>query len=161
MTRSEPLVAHRLRHLALAVAAFVTLVTPVELVFAEHYDEPAQFIPFVMVALTLLAILLVYRTPSATLLRLFRGLMGLLFVVSVVGVFFHLRGNLEVIREIHPETSGWPLVWKVLSGAAPALAPRLLAQVGLLGLIYTYRHPALTAQDGVGSSRVSVIARKS
>lgn len=130
----------------MAVAAFATLVTPVELVLSKHYGDPAQFIPFVMVALTLLAIILVYHTPSAKLLRLFRGLMGLLFVVSVVGVFFHLRGNLEVIREIHPETSGGLLVWKVLSGAAPALAPGLLAQVGLLGLIYTYRHPVFTAQ---------------
>ena len=26
---------------------------------------------------------------------------------------------------------------------APALAPSALAQLGLLGLLYTYRHPAL------------------
>ena len=36
------------------------------------------------------------------------------------------------------------LVWKALRGATPALAPGALAQLGLLGLLYTYRHPALT-----------------
>jgi hypothetical protein len=36
-----------------------------------------------------------------------------------------------------------PLLWKVMSGAAPALAPGAMVQLGLLGLIYTFRHPAL------------------
>ena len=143
---TEPRLAHQLRHLALAVAALAALVTPLELVFAEHYKDAVQLIPFAMILLTLLATAFVYRAPGAKMVRLFRWLMLALFVTSLVGVFFHLRGNLEVVREIHPEAAGWSLVWGALTGAAPALAPGLLAQVGLLGLIYTYNHPALAVE---------------
>jgi hypothetical protein len=42
---------------------------------------------------------------------------------------------------------GMDLFSKVMTGAAPALAPGAMVQLGLLGLIYTFRHPALEQQS--------------
>ena len=140
---SEHPTAHRLRLLALALAALASFVTLLELVFSEHYTEILMLVPFALTALTLFAIILVAFWPSTRLLRLFQGAMAPLFVGSALGVFFHLRGNLEIAQEVSPDLGGLGVAWKVLTGAAPALAPGLLAFVGLLGLIYTYRHPGL------------------
>jgi hypothetical protein len=38
---------------------------------------------------------------------------------------------------------GMDLLSKAMTGAAPALAPGAMIQLGLLGLVYTFRHPAL------------------
>ena len=138
----EPLIAIRLRQLLWGIALLATLFTPLELIFSKHYQEPSMLIPFAMVGLALVGLLAVWRWPSRQILWLFQGVMGLLFVVSALGVWFHLQGNLEVVREVTPNLAGWPMLWKVLSGAAPALAPGLLAFVGMLGLAFTFQHPA-------------------
>jgi hypothetical protein len=47
-----------------------------------------------------------------------------------------------------PTQSSWTLFTKVMTAhAPPALAPGVMAQLGLLGLIYTYQHPALVGRD--------------
>jgi hypothetical protein len=69
--------------------------------------------------------------------------MLLFLIVGILGVFLHLRGNVEFALERDPSLSGLKLVWKALRGATPALAPGALTQLGLLGLVFTYRHPAL------------------
>lgn len=144
-TYPEHPTAFWLRHFALALAALASLMTPLELILVKHYTQSAMLIPFALVALALLAILAVVLKPTPLVIRLFRGVMGLLFVASAIGVFFHLRGNLSVARDIDPTLSGLSLIWGALTGAAPALAPGLLAQVGLLGLAYTFHHPNLAA----------------
>jgi hypothetical protein len=64
-------------------------------------------------------------------------------VVGALGVYLHVSGNVEFALERDPSLTGTGLLWKALRGATPALAPGALAQIGLLGLLYTYRHPAL------------------
>jgi hypothetical protein len=72
--------------------------------------------------------------------------MLLFLVAAVLGVTFHYQGNLEFQLEINPERSSWELLKKVMQAKAPpALAPGIMAQLGFLGLIYTYRHPALSS----------------
>ena len=61
---------------------------------------------------------------------------------GLLGVYLHFAGNVEFAIERTPELRGFALVWKALRGATPALAPGALAQLGLLGLIYTYTHPS-------------------
>jgi hypothetical protein len=59
-------------------------------------------------------------------------------------MLLHYGGNSEFQREVDPAIGGWSLVVKVMTAKAPpALAPAGLIQLGLLGLLYTYRHPAL------------------
>jgi hypothetical protein len=69
--------------------------------------------------------------------------MGLCLLAGVAGVILHGKGNLEWALERDASLHGWALVWKILRGATPLLAPGAMAQLGLLGLLYTYHHPAL------------------
>jgi predicted RND superfamily exporter protein len=136
-------ITHRLRQGLLALAALATLVTPLELIFIEHYSEPLMLIPLVLTGLSLLAIIAIVLWPNPQVFKLFRVVMLLLILGSAVGVFFHLRGNTEVVQEVDSELQGLSRLWAIITGGAPALAPGLLAQVGLLGLLYTYKHPKL------------------
>lgn len=61
-------------------------------------------------------------------------------VTGVAGLYFHYAGNVEFTLERDSTLSGAGLVWKALRGATPVLAPGALAQLGLLGLAYTYTH---------------------
>jgi hypothetical protein len=75
--------------------------------------------------------------------------MMIVFVVAgALGLVLHFKGNMEWALERQPELSGMTLVWKSLTGATPALAPGALAQLGLLGLVWSYRHPALRHDSG-------------
>ncbi len=40
--------------------------------------------------------------------------------------------------------SGFELAWEALKGATPSLAPGTMMLLGMLGLIYTFRHPTVT-----------------
>ena len=62
-----------------------------------------------------------------------------------LGIVLHYRGNLEFQLEIDATQSSWDLFRKVIHAKAPpALAPGAMTQLGLLGLVYTFRHPALS-----------------
>ncbi len=73
--------------------------------------------------------------------------MVLCVVAAALGTYLHYRGNAEFEREMDDAADGLVLLWRSLRGATPALAPGALAQLGLLGLIGTYRHPALRRRD--------------
>lgn len=132
-----------LRLLLLALSTFICLMTPVELLLLNHLEKPWQWIPFAALGVLVLANVAVWRRPSAPLLRVYQGLMAVMLGVGVLGVFFHLRQNYSLSLELAPEAVGWGRVMETLKGASPALAPGLFAQLGLLGLVFTYRHPAL------------------
>jgi hypothetical protein len=73
--------------------------------------------------------------------------MLLVMLAGGVGILLHYQGNAEFQLDVNPDLAGWALFAKVLhSKAPPALAPGVMAQLGLLGLIYTFRHPALRRQ---------------
>lgn len=63
--------------------------------------------------------------------------------VGLVGIGFHFLDNWAFEREISPDATSAALVLPVLRGATPLLAPGSLLQLGLVGLVFTYRHPAL------------------
>ena len=130
----------QLRRTMLLLAGAVFLATPLELVFAKHYDEPAQFIPFVLALLGLVVILRVLRRPDARTIQALRWVMGLEIAGSLVGMALHLSGNWEFIHEVQANASTSQMIWKTLTGAAPLLAPGILALAGMLGLTATYRY---------------------
>lgn len=70
-----------------------------------------------------------------------------LVVAGLAGLYFHYVGNVEFAVERDSSLSGAALVWKALTGATPALAPGALAQLGLLGLAYSYSHPIIKSGD--------------
>jgi hypothetical protein len=64
-------------------------------------------------------------------------------LAGALGVFLHLRSNVEFEKEMRPSIAGRELVLETLTGAIPALAPGAMAQLGLLGLLICYRHPLI------------------
>ena len=133
-----------LRRLLLALVLFGAVGLVAELLLLEHWDDPWQWTPFVLLGLVLVVGALLARRPSRGRLRAFQGLMALCLIAGTLGVYLHYRGNVEFELEREPTLGGLALLWEAVRGATPALAPGALAQLGLLGLLYAYRHPLLT-----------------
>lgn len=116
----------------------------VELVLLEHYESVWQWTPFVTLGMASIASVLFAVRPSPWSVRLFRGAMLLLVAGGLIGLGLHMAENRAFELEMDPSATGLALVWEVLKGATPALAPGALLQLGLLGLVTTIRHPAVT-----------------
>ena len=141
-----------LRQLLLALVFIGIVGLEVELALLRHAESLTQWIPHVSLMVGFLTTAAVYFRPGPSTLRTFQAVMLIFLVVGAWGVYLHLNGNVEFALERDPSLSGAKLIWKALRGATPALAPGALAQLGLLGLLYTYKHPAFgtvsTAQAG-------------
>lgn len=115
----------------------------IELVLLEHFEDPLQWVPLVLLALGLIvATALAIRATRAT-VRAFRAVSMLFVVAGAVGLWLHFDGNMEFEREDEPSAAASVLVRRAIFGATPLLAPGALAQLGLVGLCIAYRHPAL------------------
>ena len=132
-----------LRQLVLGLVLIGIVGLEIELALLRHAESFSQLIPHVTLILGLVATAAVYLRPGAGSLRLFQVVMLLFLGIGLLGVVLHYRGNVEFVVERYPTLGGVKLMWKALRGATPALAPGALAQLGLLGLLYTYGHPAL------------------
>ncbi|PYP77226.1 MAG: hypothetical protein DMD35_15895 [Gemmatimonadetes bacterium] len=131
-----------LRPLLLALVALGAAGLEVELLLLEHFESAWQFTPLVLLGVVLVGAALVWRRPSPSTVRFFQAVMLLCVAAGVVGIFLHYRGNVEFELEREP-LHGLRLFWEAIRGATPALAPGAMTQLGLLGLVYSYRHPAL------------------
>jgi len=129
--------------LALVLLGAVGLLT--ELGLLEHFDSATQWIPLALLAMVVGAVVAVYVHGGRGTVRFFQGVMVLCVVTGAVGVWLHYRGNVEFELEREGSLRGLRLFWEAIRGATPALAPGALSQLGLLGLAYTFRHPALRA----------------
>jgi hypothetical protein len=136
-----------LRQLILALVLFGIVGLEIELALLRHAESFSQWLPHICLLVGLVITAAVYARPTAGVLRVFQVLMLVYLVVGALGVYLHFRGNVEFAMERDPSLSGLKLVWKALRGATPALAPGALAQLGLLGLLFTYRHPTFTPQS--------------
>lgn len=136
--------ARPLRLLVLALTAFGLLAVSTELTLLEHYEEATMLIPLGTNAVALAAVIAHLLVDSRATVRMLRVAMLLLVVTGALGVGLHYRGSLEFQIDMDPTLSAGELFWKVLHmKAPPTLAPGAIAQLGLLGLIATYRHPAM------------------
>lgn len=115
----------------------------VELVLLEHYDDFWQWTPYVLFGASLAVLVWYAVTRTGAAIRAFRAMMILFLASGAFGIFLHYDGNVEFEREMSPDVTGWPLFWEAIRGATPALAPGAMVQLGLIGLAFTIRHPAL------------------
>lgn len=118
----------------------------VELLLLGHIEDAWQWVPVVLLGVGVLVTFwhLVRRDLGS--LRVLQMLM-LLFVVSgLVGLALHYKGNVEFEKEMYPDLAGWQLFSQAMTGATPSLAPGTMVQFGLLGLLYTFRHPMLRSR---------------
>lgn len=148
-TREEGNALSVIRRVLLAILTLGLLGTGAELLLLGHYEEARQLIPVVLVAASLLAVAWHVVAGGAASIRALQATMVLAVCSGFVGVVLHYRGNREFQLETDPSLVGARLFWKVMQAKAPpALAPAAMTELGLLGLAYTYRHPALARSAG-------------
>ena len=132
-----------IRRVLLAILMLGMLGTGVELVLLEHYESASQFIPLVLLAMGLVVVVWHAGTGSRSSARGLRITMVLFLVAGIVGVALHYRGSLEFQMELDAAQHGWPLFMNVMRAKAPpALAPGVMAHLGLIGIAWDFRHPA-------------------
>jgi len=114
-----------------------------ELSLLDHRDSAVQWTPYVVLVIALASTIQVGVRPTRVSLRIFQGVMLLQIATAIAGMIFHYRGNVEFEVERDESLRGLALFWEAIRGATPLLAPGALAQLGLVGLAFTYRHPVL------------------
>jgi len=143
-----------LRQLLLGLVFIGIVGLEVELALLRHADSLTQWIPHVALMIGIISTAAVYFRPGPPMIRTFQVAMLIFLVAGLLGLYLHFRGNVEFALERDPSLRGARLIWKALRGATPALAPGSLAQLALLGLLYTYQHPAL--EGGNARERANV-----
>ena len=127
---------------------FVTLAagligTTAELLLLGHFEDWKQYTPLGVLGVSILAQGWYAVSRSAGSIRALRAGMWLCILSGGVGVLLHFRGNMEFELEMTPAMAGWELFRETMTGATPALAPGSLIPLGLIGLAWAFRHPAL------------------
>jgi hypothetical protein len=133
-----------IRRLLLFVLLLGMLGTGAELLFQRHFEDSTQLIPLVLIGVALSATLwhLLRRGPGS--LRVLQITMVFFIAAGLLGMYLHYGANVEFQREVDPSIVGTALFWKAMAAKTPpALAPGSMAHLGLIGLAYTYRHPAI------------------
>jgi hypothetical protein len=133
-----------LRKAILGIMALGMTGMSAELLLIGHYEDEMQMIPLGSAAAALGLVGWVAFRPGVLALRLLQFVMLVFLGAGITGVTLHFNANAEFQREIDPAIGPAELFWKVVEATAPpALAPGVMVQLGLLGLVYTYRHPVL------------------
>jgi hypothetical protein len=127
----------------LALVLFGIIGLALELLLLEHFESVWQWVPLVVLGTGFASGIGVALRPTHRTIRIFQGVMVLFIGTALLGLYLHYDGNVEFEREMDASAEGLDLFWRSLRGATPALAPGAMAQIGLLGLIQAYRHPAL------------------
>ena len=113
--------------------------TEAELLLLEHYENPWQFVPLVLVALAFPALVWYTRQPNSGSRRALQALMLLFLLAGIAGLALHFRGAVEFQLELSPDIGKWELVKKVMRvKAPPVLAPGVMLQLGLIGMALTF-----------------------
>jgi hypothetical protein len=136
------------RRCLLGLLALGTLSVSVELWLVEHFGDSNQLIPLVVAGMGLASLVATAVRPRPVTLRLLQFVMLCYAGTGVIGISLHYQANVAAQREVDPTIAGAALFWSVVRSAAPpALAPGILIQLSLVGLLATYRHPVL-AEEG-------------
>ena len=145
MIRGMPASLERiLRRLILALLTFGLVATAGELLALGHYKESWQAVPIGCLIAALLIIVWHVVFGGAASLQALRFVMLVMLIVGLTGVMLHFQSTRAFQLEANPDLAGLPLVLRVLRAKSPpTLAPGAMVQLGLLGLIYTFRHPML------------------
>ena len=117
----------------------------VDLTLLAHDEDLNQFIPFVVIGLSLTALAWHLLRPGRASRRAVQGAMVVTIITGLVGVVLHYRANMEFQLELDPSLAGLSLMSKVLAAKAPpALAPVNMSLLGLIGLAAVHRDSVVT-----------------
>ena len=144
-----------MRRLMLLLLAVAMTGTAADLMLLDHHEDFWQMVPLGVIALGVVSVVLSTVKAGVGSVMLMRVTMALFICSGFVGMGLHYIGNNEFQLEMDPSLHGWSLFVKAITAKAPpALAPAAMIQMGLLGLLYTYQHPALRhPQQRTGSER--------
>ncbi len=129
--------------------------TIAELLAVGHDGDPIQFVPFLLCGLGLLALAAVWKRPGAGSVLALRGIMTVIALGSLLGVYEHIAGNIAFVREIHPHASTATLVQAAVTGGAPLMAPGILTIGAAVAIAATYASAPQQAQERGRPSRVA------
>lgn len=146
-TLSMAAMAPTLRRFLLLLLVVGLLGSGGELLLLEHTETLIQWLPLVMIVTALLACAYMAFGATRGKVWVFRAVMVLLIGTGTLGLVEHYEGNREFELEMRPTMGGFELIRESMMGATPALAPGMIAHLGLLGLVLTYGHPALARRD--------------
>ena len=141
-----------LRGALLLLAGGGCVVTAIELAAARHWNGLVQLVPWAALAVVTVALGLAAVRPSRARLQVARGLAAVVVAAALYGVVMHVVANYEagpldgVYGERWDAARGLTRVWWAATetvGPSPFLAPAVLAQLSLLVLLATVRHPLL------------------
>jgi len=128
-----------LRRWLLAILVLGLLGTVTELVLLEHYEQPTQFVPLILIVAAIAVLTWEFRRHDLASRRAVQIVMALFVLAGFVGFVAHFYGSAEYQLELNPDMSNWELLEKVLRAKAPPLlAPGMMLQLGLLGLAYVF-----------------------
>jgi hypothetical protein len=131
-----------LRRWILIILVLGLLGTVTELVLLEHYEQPLQFVPLVLIVAALGVLWWEWRRRDVVSRRAIQIVMALFVLAGFVGFVAHFQGSAEYQLELNPDMSNWELLEKILRAKAPPLlAPGMMLQLGLLGLAYVFSDP--------------------
>jgi uncharacterized membrane protein len=131
-----------LRRWILVILVLGLLGTVTELVLLEHYEQPLQFVPLVLIAAAVGVLWWELRRHDLASRRAIQIVMGLFVLAGFAGFAAHFYGSAEYQLELNPDMSNWELLEKILRAKAPPLlAPGMMLQLGLLGLAYVFSGP--------------------
>ena len=139
------------RRLVLWLLIFGQAGVLLELWLLEHYEDVWQWAPLALLAGGLATSLwIVRRAGPRSVLRILGWILLVQFASGAIGLFLHVRANVEFELELHPDNGGWQLIRETMTGAIPALAPGAMFQLALLGMLFCWRHPERRSREGAG-----------
>jgi len=137
-----------LRRWILVILVLGLLGTVTELVLLEHYEQPLQFVPLVLIVAAVGALWWELRRRDVASRRAIQIVMVLFVLAGFVGFAAHFYGSAEYQLELNPDMSNWELLEKILRAKAPPLlAPGMMLQLGLLGLAYVFSDPLFRRRE--------------
>jgi hypothetical protein len=140
-----------IRRALAAILILGLLGTATELILLKHTEDLRQWVPLALIVAAFISLGWQVMQSGPTSTRAVRWIMIGFLASGVAGIYLHYQGSAEFKLESNPSLSGWPLFWTAIVGKAPPLlAPGAMIQLGLLGLAYTYKHPALIGANEKG-----------
>jgi hypothetical protein len=137
-----------IRRWILAVLVLGLVSTGVDLFLIQHYASALQFVPLAAIGVALGILLWHAIRRDAMSIRALQAAMLLFLAAGVAGMGLHFQGGAEFQMEIDPAQTRWQIFTKVMRAQSPpVLASGMMVQLGFLGLLYAYRHPAIESPE--------------
>ncbi len=152
-----------LRRWLISISGLAAVGTGLELILLRHWDNGLEVIPFVSLAVLVVAIAILAGARRPRAVRVARFVASAVAASGAIGVVIHVRSNYEAAPLDFRYTDSWPTTaepirWLLAAtdtvGPSPTLAPAALTFAALALLAATLRHPALAGARGRNESNI-------